>query len=260
MRIIAIIPALYENCLFPGKPLALLGGKPMIQRVYETVAPLVDMAVVATDDASIYDEVESFNGRVVLTSSNHDSIHGLVSEAYKKVCDALGAQYDVIVNVPGDEPFVSAKQISAIKDCFMHVDTDIATLVTPFHKEDGLQSLLNPNNVKAVIGKQCQALYFSRSVIPYLCDVAQEEWLDKHTYYKQVPIYGYRPDALVRVSSMSQYPLGKAEKLDQLNWLENGLHITVRTVDVVTVSIDTPDDLNNAEAFLVEQKRAKGSL
>jgi len=260
MKVIAIIPARYASTRFPGKPLAMLGGKPMIQRVYEKVSPLVDMAVVATDDARIYDTVTGFNGRVVMTSPDHKSGTDRVQEAYSKVTEALGVQYDVIINVQGDEPFIAAQQIQAVKDCFMQVETEIATLVKPFHKEDGLQALLNPNSPKVVIGKQCQALYFSRSVIPYLRGVDQGEWLDKQTYYKHIGLYAYRPDALARVTAMPQTPLEKAESLEQLRWLENGVHITVRVVDIETLGIDTPEDLVRAEAFLMEQKRAKGSL
>ena len=232
----------------------------MIQRVYEKVAPLVDMAVVATDDARIYDTVTGFNGRVVMTSVNHKSGTDRVQEAYQKVTEALGVQYDVVINVQGDEPFIAAQQIQAIKDCFMQVETEIATLVKPFHKEDGLEALLNPNSPKVVIGKQCQALYFSRSVIPYLRGVDQSEWLDNHTFYKHIGLYAYRPEALARVTAMPQTPLEKAESLEQLRWLENGVHITVRVVDIETVGIDTPEDLVRAEKFLMEQKRAKGSL
>lgn len=232
----------------------------MIQRVYEKVAPLVDMAVVATDDARIYDAVTGFNGRVVMTSADHKSGTDRVQEAYQKVTEALGVQYDVVINVQGDEPFIAAQQIQAIKDCFMQVETEIATLVKPFHKEDGLEALLNPNSPKVVIGKQCQALYFSRSVIPYLRGIDQSEWLDNHTFYKHIGLYAYRPEALARVTAMPQTPLEKAESLEQLRWLENGVHITVRVVDIETVGIDTPEDLVRAETFLMEQKRAKGSL
>lgn len=232
----------------------------MIQRVYEKVAPLVDMAVVATDDARIYDTVTGFNGRVMMTSADHKSGTDRVQEAYRKVTEALGVQYDVVINVQGDEPFIAAQQIQAIKDCFMQVETEIATLVKPFHKEDGLETLLNPNSPKVVIGKQCQALYFSRSVIPYLRGVDQSEWLDNHTFYKHIGLYAYRPEALARVTAMPQTPLEKAESLEQLRWLENGVHITVRVVDIETVGIDTPEDLVRAEKFLMEQKRAKGSL
>ena len=260
MKVIAIIPARYASTRFPGKPLALLGGKPMIQRVYEKVAPLVDMAVVATDDARIYDAVVGFNGRVVMTSPDHKSGTDRVQEAYTKVSQALGVDYDVIINVQGDEPFIAAQQIQAVKDCFMQAETEIATLVKPFHKEDGLAALQNPNSPKVVLGKQFQALYFSRIVIPYLRGVAQEEWLDKHTFYKHIGLYAYRPEALARVTAMPQTPLEMAESLEQLRWLENGMHITVRVVDIETVGIDTPEDLERAERFLKEIKKAKGSL
>jgi len=260
MKSIAIIPARYASTRFPGKPLALLGGKTVIQRVYEKVAPMVSMAVVATDDARIYDAVEAFNGRVVMTSPNHKSGTDRVQEAYQKVCQALETQYDVVINVQGDEPFIAPQQITAVQDCFMDPQTDIATLVKPFHPEDGLEALLNPNSPKVVVGLRGQALYFSRSVIPYLRGIPQEEWLEKHTFFKHIGLYAYRPEALSRITSMPQTPLEKAESLEQLRWLENGLRITVRQVDIETVGIDTPEDLERAEKFLMELKRQKGSL
>lgn len=260
MKSIAIIPARYASTRFPAKPLALLGGKPVIQRVYEKVAPLVDMAVVATDDARIYDAVVAFNGRVVMTSADHKSGTDRVHEAYVKVSEALGVNYDVVINVQGDEPFIAAQQVQAVQDCFMDPQTEIATLVKPFHPEDGLEALLNPNSPKVVVGLQGQALYFSRSVIPYLRGVAQEEWLTKHTFLKHIGLYAYRPDVLARITSMPQTPLELSESLEQLRWLENGLRITVRQVDIETVGIDTPEDLERAEKFLTELKRQKGSL
>ncbi len=260
MKVIAIIPARYASTRFPGKPLAKLGGKTVIQRVYEKVEPLVDMAVVATDDERIYDAVEGFNGRVVMTSADHKSGTDRVQEAYRKLSAALGIEYDVVINVQGDEPFIAAQQIQAVKDCFMDSQTDIATLVKPFHPEDGLEALLNPNSPKVVLGARNQALYFSRSVIPYLRGVDQCDWLKKHTFYKHIGLYAYRPEALAKITAMEQTPLEKAESLEQLRWLENGLHITVRVVDIETVGIDTPQDLERAEQFLIEQKRAKGSL
>lgn len=260
MKTIAIIPARYASTRFPGKPLAQLGGKPVIQRVYEKVAPLVNMAVVATDDARIYDAVETFHGRVVMTSSEHKSGTDRVQEAYEKVCEALGTQYDVVINVQGDEPFIAPQQISAVIDCFMDPLTDIATLVKPFHAEDGLDALMNPNSPKVVVGRQGQALYFSRSVIPYLRGIPQDQWLSKHTFLKHIGLYAYRPEALARITAMPQTPLELAESLEQLRWLENGLRIAVRQVDIETVGIDTPEDLERAERFLTEQKRQKGSL
>ena len=253
MKTIAIIPARYASTRFPGKPLALLGGKPVIQRVYEKVAPHVDMAVVATDDNRIYDAVTAFNGRVVMTSANHKSGTDRVKEAYDKVVEALGMEYDVVINVQGDEPFIDPRQIQAVKDCFI-------TLVKPFHAEDGLEALLNPNSPKVVVGKGGQALYFSRSVIPYLRGIPQEEWLSRHTFFKHIGLYAYTPKALARITSMAQTPLELAESLEQLRWLENGIRIVVRQVDIETVGIDTPEDLRRAEEFLTEIKRRKGSL
>ena len=142
----------------------------------------------------------------------------------------------------------------------MDPQTDIATLVKPFHPEDGLEALLNPNSPKVVVGLRGQALYFSRSVIPYLRGIPQEEWLQHHTFLKHIGLYAYRPEALSRITSMPQTPLEKAESLEQLRWLENGLRITVRQVDIETVGIDTPEDLTRAEKFLLELKRQKGSL
>lgn len=232
----------------------------MIRRVYEKVAPLVDMAVVATDDARIYDAVVAFNGRVVMTSTEHKSGTDRVREAYHKVAEALGVEYDVVINVQGDEPFIDPRQIQAVQDCFMDPQTDIATLVKPFHPEDGLDALLNPNSPKVVVGQHGEALYFSRSVIPYLRGIPQEEWLQRHTFLKHIGLYAYRPEALVRITSMEQTPLEKAESLEQLRWLENGMRIIVRQVDIETVGIDTPEDLVRAEQFLIDLKRKKGSL
>ena len=260
MKSIAIIPARYASTRFPGKPLAQLGGKPVVQRVYEKVAPLVDMAVVATDDERIYDVVEQFKGKVVMTSPDHKSGTDRVQEAYTKVSQALGVTYDVVINVQGDEPFIAAQQIQAIKDCFMDARTDIATLVKPFHPEDGLEALLNPNSPKVVLGANSQAMYFSRSVIPYLRGVERSEWLQKHTFYKHIGLYAYRPEALAKITAMEQTPLEKAESLEQLRWLENGMHITVRVVDIETVGIDTPQDLERVEQFLMNLKKEKGSL
>ncbi len=260
MKTIAIIPARYASTRFPGKPLAQLGGKPVIQRVYEKVSPLVSMAVVATDDDRIYDTVVAFGGKVVMTSPDHKSGTDRIQEAYRKIVEATGRTYDVIINVQGDEPFIAARQIQAIQDCFLDVRTEIATLVRPFHKEDGLEGLQNPNSPKVVLGARSQALYFSRSVIPFLRGIPGEEWLDRQTFYKHIGIYAYRPDVLSLITAMPQTPLEKAESLEQLRWLENGVHISVRVVDIETVGIDTPEDLQKAEEFLRKLKIAKGSL
>lgn len=243
---IAIIPARYASTRFPAKPLARLGGKPVIQRVYEQVAGVLDEAVVATDDERIYEAVRAFGGRVEMTSTAHRSGTDRCWEAYCK----QGRTYDVVVNVQGDEPFIRREQLEALKGCFDNPQTDIATLVKPFAEADGLAALENPNSPKVVVDAQGQALYFSRSVIPYLRGVPREEWLSRHTFYKHIGIYAFRADVLRAVTSLPQSPLELAESLEQLRWLENGYRIGVGISQVETVGIDTPEDLARAEEFL----------
>ncbi|WP_308502245.1 3-deoxy-manno-octulosonate cytidylyltransferase [uncultured Alistipes sp.] len=243
---IAIIPARYASTRFPAKPLARLGGKPVIQRVYEQVAGVLDEAVVATDDERIYEAVRAFGGRVEMTSTAHRSGTDRCWEAYCK----QGRTYDVVVNVQGDEPFIRREQLEALKGCFDNPQTDIATLVKPFAEADGLAALENPNSPKVVVDAQGQALYFSRSVIPYLRGVPREEWLSRHTFYKHIGIYAFRTEVLRAVTALPQSPLELAESLEQLRWLENGYRIGVGISQVETVGIDTPEDLARAEEFL----------
>lgn len=247
MKFIAIIPARYASTRFPGKPLAMLGGKPVIERVYEQVAGVLDDAVVATDDERIYDAVLAFGGRAEMTSPDHKSGTDRCWEAYLK----QGKTYDVVVNVQGDEPFVRASQLEAVKRCFDDPATDIATLVRPFAATDGLEALENPNSPKVVLDAQSRALYFSRSVIPYLRGVERSEWLARHTFYKHIGLYAFRTEVLRAVTALPQSALEKAESLEQLRWLENGYKIGVGVTDAETIGIDTPEDLEKAEAFLI---------
>lgn len=246
MKFIAIIPARYASTRFPGKPLALLGGKPVIQRVYEQVAGVLDDAVVATDDARIYDAVRAFGGKVEMTSTEHRSGTDRCWEAYCK----QGGKFDVVVNVQGDEPFIRPEQLLAVKNCFDDPTTDIATLVKPFTEADGLAALENPNSPKVVLDAQSRALYFSRSVIPYLRGVPREEWLSQHTFFKHIGLYAFRSEVLRAVTALPQSSLEKAESLEQLRWLENGYRIGVAVSEFETVGIDTPEDLAKAELFL----------
>lgn len=250
MKFIAIIPARYASTRFPGKPLALLGGKPVIQRVYEQVAGVLDDAVVATDDRRIYDAVLAFGGKAEMTSTEHRSGTDRCWEAYCK----QGGAYDVVVNVQGDEPFIRPAQLEALKRCFDDPETQIATLVKPFAEKDGLEALENPNSPKVVLDGWSRALYFSRSVIPYLRGVDRAEWLRRHTYYKHIGIYAFRTEVLREVTSLPQSPLELAESLEQLRWLENGYRIGVGVTNFDTVGIDTPEDLERAERFLKEKK------
>ena len=251
LKFIVVIPARYASTRFPAKPLALLGGKPVIQRVYEQVSGVVENVVVATDDERIYSAVESFGGRVVMTSTNHKSGTDRCWEAYQK----QGEEYDVVINVQGDEPFIAHSQLRAIMACFEDETTDIATLVKPFAKEDGIEALENPNSPKVVLDAESRAIYFSRSVIPYLRGVEREQWLEKHTYYKHIGMYAFRTEVLKQVTSLEQSPLELAESLEQLRWLENGYKIGVGISDVETVGIDTPEDLQKAEEFLKSLNR-----
>ena len=250
LKYIAIIPARYASTRFPGKPLAMLGGKPVIQRVWEQVSSVVDAAVVATDDERIAQAVESFGGRAIMTSPNHKSGTDRCWEAYQK----QGEEFDVVINVQGDEPFIAHSQLRAIMACFEDENTDIATLVKPFAEEDGLSALENPNSPKVVLDNDSCAVYFSRSVIPYLRGVDREDWLKHHTFYKHIGMYAFRRDVLGEVTALPQSTLEKAESLEQLRWLENGYKIGVGISDVETVGIDTPEDLERAEEFLKAQK------
>lgn len=251
LRFIAIIPARYASTRFPAKPLALLGGKPVIQRVYEQVTGVISSAVVATDDERIAEVIKSFGGQVVMTSPNHKSGTDRCWEAYQK----LGEEYDVVINVQGDEPFIAHSQLRAIMECFEDENTDIATLVKPFVESDGLAALENPNSPKVVLDSESRAIYFSRSVIPYLRGVEPEQWLSSHTFYKHIGMYAFRSDVLGKITSLPQSTLELAESLEQLRWLENGYKIGVGISDVETVGIDTPEDLQRAEEFLANREK-----
>lgn len=250
MKCLAIIPARYASTRFPAKPLAMLGGKPIIERVYTQVRRAVEDVVVATDDERIYDAVCNFGGRAVMTSTEHQSGTDRCCEAMTKV----GGDYDVIINVQGDEPFIQPEQIESLVACFDDPATDIATLVKPFSESDGIEALENPNSPKVVITRDMKAIYFSRSVIPYMRGVERQEWLTKHTYYKHIGMYAFRSRTLGEITRLEQSSLELSEKLEQLRWLENGYRIGVGITDIETIGIDTPDDLRRAEEFLAAQR------
>lgn len=246
MKFIAIIPARYASTRFPGKPLADMGGKPMIQRVYEQVKRAVHDVCVATDDSRIFETVKAFGGKAVMTSTEHRSGTDRIQEAYSKI----GEGFDVVINVQGDEPFIQPEQIESLKECFDSKDVELATLVKPFKKEDGFDVLFNPNSPKVVINKKSEAIYFSRSIVPYIRDAHHTEWLDKHTFYKHIGMYAYRVDVLKEITQLPQSSLEKAESLEQLRWIENGYRIRVGYTDVETIGIDTPEDMERAIKLL----------
>lgn len=246
MRYVGIIPARYGSSRFPGKPLAKLGGRCVIEWVYSQASKVLDDVVVATDDERIYDEVKRFGGKVEMTSVNHKSGTDRCWEAYQKA----GIAADVVINIQGDEPFIQPEQIEGLMSCFNDADTDIATMVKPFERGTKYEVLENPNCVKCVRGEKGEALYFSRSVVPYLRGVDKDEWSEKETYYKHLGIYAYRTDVLARIVKMPQGRAEKIESLEQLRWLENGLKIKTAITDIETVGIDTPEDLAKAERLL----------
>lgn len=242
MKFIAIIPARYASSRFPGKPLADMAGKPMIQRVYEQVQKAVEEVWVATDDERIYNAVYAFGGKAVMTSPEHRSGTDRLNEAY----DKIGKPFNVVINVQGDEPFIHPQQIEALKSCFDSEDVELATLVKPFNKNDSFEVLANPNSPKVIVNKSNEAIYFSRSVIPYIRDLAQNEWLSKHIFYKHIGMYGYRSDILKIITKLPQSTLEKAESLEQLRWIENGYRIRVGYTEQETIGIDTPEDMEKA--------------
>lgn len=243
MKTIAIIPARYASTRFPGKPLAILGGKPVIQRVYEQACEVLDEAVVATDDERILSCVESFGGRAVMTSANHKSGTDRIQEAAER----LHTDADVIINIQGDEPFIHPSQLETVRSLFDDPDTQIATLGKPF---DRMEAVKNPNSPKIVTDLNGYALYFSRSVIPYVRGKEEALWLQSFPYLKHLGLYAYRREVLAQITKLPQSPLETAESLEQLRWLQNGYRIKVGLTNIETVGIDTPEDLQRAEEFL----------
>lgn len=244
MKILAIIPARYASTRFPGKPLAMLGDKPVVQWVYERARKVFDTVAVATDDERIAAAVEAFGGTAVMTSPDHPSGTDRVREAFNK----LAVDADVVVNIQGDEPFISTEQLKALAACFDDTDTDIATIVRPFH--GSYSELADPNKVKAVRDDSGRALYFSRSVIPCVRGREQELWPELTQYYIHVGLYAYRASVLAQIASLPQSPLEKAESLEQLRWLQAGLRIRTAVSDAVSVGIDTPADLAEAQRII----------
>ena len=246
LSFIGIIPARYASTRFPGKPLAMLGGMTMIERVYRQVSKALDRVVVATDDDRIMAAVEAFGGKAVMTSTEHRSGTDRCQEAYLK----NGGGEDVIINIQGDEPFIQPDQLQAIMACFDDEGTDIATLVRPFAPNRPYSELENPNSPKVVLDSQMRARYFSRSVIPYIRGREREEWPKATQYYTHVGMYAYSANVLAEITRLPQSPLELAESLEQLRWLENGYTIKAGITNTATIGIDTPEDLQRAEEYL----------
>lgn len=252
LSFIGIIPARYASTRFPGKPLAMIGGKPMIQRVYEQASKALERVVVATDDSRIIDAVNNFGGEAVMTSEAHRSGTDRCREAYAN----CGSDATVIINIQGDEPFIDPRQIRSLTECFTaDADCRIATLVRRFDPALGWDALFNPNTPKVVLDKQGNALMFSRSIIPYVRNHPWQEWIESAEFFTHVGMYGYRADTLAEITRLPQSPLEIAESLEQLRWLQAGYRIATAVTDIPTIGIDTPDDLARAEAMLSQGGR-----
>jgi len=246
-----IIPARYASTRFPGKPLASIGGKPMIQRVYEQASLSLDDVFVATDDQRIFDAVVNFGGRAVMTSSGHQSGTDRCAETVGKIALAGATKPDIVVNIQGDEPFIRPGQIDLLVSCFKDDSVAIATLVRKVRPGENIS---NPNQPKVVIDLSGNAIYFSRSVIPFIRDADPEEWARLHTYYKHIGLYAYRTETLASITSLSRSSLESAESLEQNRWIENGYRIRTAVTEWESVCIDTPEDLENAKRFYEQFK------
>lgn len=254
MKYVVMIPARYESTRFPGKPLARICGEEMIVRVCRQVAKAGVEGIVATDDRRIYECVEKAGFKAVMTSSTHRSGTERVAEAYR----LSGSDADVVINVQGDEPFIQPEQISKLVGLFEKSGKDgkpveIATLAKRYDTSKGARGLCDPNLVKVVFGTEGNALYFSRSVIPYVRTKAGENWLEGSDFYTHIGIYGYRAEVLQRLVELPASPLEQAESLEQLRWLSAGYGIQVGVTEFSTIGIDTPEDLRAAELMLEKQ-------
>lgn len=251
MKIIGIIPARYASTRFPGKPLALISGKTMIQRVYEQAGKVLDYVVVATDNQKIYDKVLEFNGKCVLTGDFHKSGTERCAEALDKATQLFNTQFDLTINIQGDEPFILPEQIKQLANTFNDKKVQVATLAK---KIENKELLFSPNAVKVVFSASGKALYFSRSVIPYIRGIDENEWLNKADFYKHLGIYAYRSEILKKLVAFPEHMLEKAESLEQNRWLSQDVNIHVGITDYESYSIDTPDDLENLNKLIQEGK------
>lgn len=246
MNYIGIIPARFESTRFPGKPLCLIKGKPMIQLVYEQAVKVKEFSevIVATDDTRILNKVNEFGGKAMMTSHLHQSGTERCAEVFRSLTDTYSINDTVIVNIQGDEPFVQVQQIQELIACFDDKTTQIATLIQKIDKEE---MLTNPNMVKVIVSASKQAIYFSRTPIPYL----QKQLFEQHIFYKHIGMYAYRGNTLLSIVQFKPTSLELAENLEQLRWIENDIPIKTYVSQFdSTIAIDTPDDLEKMKLIL----------
>lgn len=246
MYILGIIPARYASTRFPGKPLAEIAGKPMVQWVYERSIKAFKHVYVATDDTRISECVSGFGGECIITSPHHKSGTDRCAEALTIASNETGIQFDVVVNIQGDEPFIDAEQLEAVVKPFGNQEVQISTLAKLFAPGE---DVFNSNSPKVVVSSTGKALYFSRSVIPFIRGVEKNDWQFKHSYYKHIGLYAYRSNVLQSITELKQSPLELAESLEQLRWLENGYNIHVGVTSMESLAVDTPDDLERVREY-----------
>jgi len=251
MKILGIIPARYGSTRLEGKPLADIHGKSMIQRVYEISKKSIGDLYVATDDKRIVNEVERFGGKAIMTSPDHKTGTNRCLEAYKIISKSKGETYDVIINIQGDEPLMDPLQLETLKSLFTDEYIMMGTLVSPVQDPSDLD---NESEAFVVFDKNRNALYFSRSVIPYLAKISRTQWFDHHTFYKHVGMYAYTPEALEIFASLAQSELEVSEGLEQNRWLENGYSIKIGITDRPGMCVDTPEDLERIKAIVKKQE------
>lgn len=241
MNFYGIIPARYVSSRFPGKPLADINGKPMIQRVFEAASQTDSLkdVIVATDDKRIFTAVEKFGGRVVMTGENHKSGTDRCFEAAQNAKLEINKQ-TVIVNIQGDEPYINPEQIEQLISTFEKPGTAISTIIK---KISDPPMIFDPNVVKCVFNKYKQAIYFSRNPIPFVRNQPKEQWIHAADFYKHLGIYAYRANILEEIVQLPPSTLERNESLEQLRWIENGYTISVEITEYESISVDTPEDV-----------------
>ncbi|MGC1391720.1 MAG: 3-deoxy-manno-octulosonate cytidylyltransferase [Bacteroidales bacterium] len=247
LQFAGIIPARYASSRFPGKPLALIGNKPMIQRVYDQARKSLGLVWVATDDKRIFDVVSGFGGKAIMTSPDHMSGTDRCAEAIRKINHEAAKKIDIVINIQGDEPFIKPEQINLLLKCFIDETVELATLV---RKVESGEDVFNPNQPKVIIDLKGDAIYFSRAAIPYVRDSEKNDWSKDHVFYKHIGLYAYRSETLEKVTLLPRSPLEISESLEQNRWIENGYRIRTAVSTYESISIDTPDDLEKAKLLL----------
>jgi 3-deoxy-manno-octulosonate cytidylyltransferase (CMP-KDO synthetase) len=242
-----IIPSRFGSSRFPGKPLVMIGDKTMIQRVYDQASKILDLVYVATDDTRIYDAVMKFGGKAIMTSSSHLSGTDRCAEAVTKIDEETGRKIDIVINIQGDEPFIKPEQIALLADCFTDQKVELATLI---RKAEPGEDIFNPNQPKVIVNLKGDAIYFSRTAIPYVRDTEKEGWSKKQVFYKHIGLYGYRTETLKKITLLPCSSLELSESLEQNRWIENGYSIRTAVTKWESIGIDTPEDLEKANMFL----------